>query len=242
MSNICNDVRAVLGAMEYCEETEYGARVVTHCLYPSFEQVEVFVHRYGGGYRITDGGGAASSAWGHGRDRPAIMKALEREARKHGLEVVKGSLVVEVKTIDWLASGLLAVANAAAAAAHAAVERASSISSLDLSEKIFETLARLVLRETIQKDLILAGRSGIEWKVDYAIASNDNTILVNAVSPHPHSVNQKYAEFGDLPDEAIKFAVHDGRLKASQSLLIEQVATTLPLDRLEAGARRALGR
>lgn len=240
VTKVCEDIAAVLGSMEYCFETEYGARVVTHCLYPSFDQVEIYIHKWGDGYRVTDAGQASSVAWSHGRDRAAIMKALDREARRHGLTVAKGALVVEIPSLEWLASGMLAVANASAAAAYAVVSRAAGASSEELSEQIYEALIRLVARDTIQKDLVLTGRSGSEWRVDYAVSLNDNAILVNAVSPHPHSVNQKYAEFGDLPEEAVKFAVHDGRLKPAQALLIEQVATPLSVVQFEAGARRAL--
>ncbi|RYG86732.1 MAG: hypothetical protein EON59_09285 [Alphaproteobacteria bacterium] len=243
-TTICEDVRAALGQAEYCEETEHGARVITHCLHPSFEQAEVFVHRYGGGYRVTDAGGAYSSAWTHGRDKPSIAKALEREALRHHLTVSNGALLVEVPSIEWLGAAVLAVANASAAASNAAVESAVASLKADLSERIYAILAEVAPSSAITREASFTGRSGTPWRVDYAVAVNDNLLLVNGITPHPVSINQKYTEFSDLSDMAgavERFAVTDAELKQNEALLIGQVADIVAIGRLGAGARRALG-
>lgn len=245
MTSICEDVRAALSQSEFCEETESGARLLTHCLYPSFEQVEVYVHRYGDGYRVTDAGGAASSAWVHGREKYAIGKALEREATRHGLIVQQNTLLVEVPSREWLAAGVLAVANASAAAATAAVDSAIASFRADLGERIYAVLRAVVREQDIAKEASYTGRSGTSWHVDYAVAANDNLLLINGIVPHPASINQKYTEFSDLADlsgNVEKFAVTDRDLRPNESLLIGQVASIVALPSLEAGARRALGR
>ena len=53
----CDDPQG-FGRFLLCEETPEGARVATHCLYPSFESVRVFVARLSDGFNVHDGSGA----------------------------------------------------------------------------------------------------------------------------------------------------------------------------------------
>ena len=117
---ICEDIIAAMGAGQVCEETEQGARFVTHCLYPSFTPVAVFVTKLGDGYRVTDGGQALRVAWDHGRDNAQAKRMVAQEAGRYHLSVTdEGALVATVPSIEWLRSAILAVANASAGAANA---------------------------------------------------------------------------------------------------------------------------
>jgi hypothetical protein len=118
---ICDDIRAALADGDVCEMTDRGARILTHCLYPSFEPVEVYVSAFGDGYRITDAGGAAAAAYLHGREE--LSKVLARECARYGVECRGDTVMVEVGSLSWLRSGILAVANASAAAAISALGR-----------------------------------------------------------------------------------------------------------------------
>src|SRR6266478_6551619 len=100
MSKACNDIRAALSAFEVCTETEQGSRVTTHCLYPSFEPVNVFVVRFGGGFRVHDGGGAIRSAWTHGREESLVARMLTKQALRYQIKVVDDALVTEVPSVD----------------------------------------------------------------------------------------------------------------------------------------------
>ena len=68
-------------AYESCVETEKGSRVVTHCLYPSFEPVTVYVRKGSNSYRVHDDAGALRSIWDHGRDPKTIQKMAQRQAQ-----------------------------------------------------------------------------------------------------------------------------------------------------------------
>ncbi len=50
----CEDILAALAGEATCEQTPSGMRVETHCLYPSFDPVDVFVVRHGEGFIVTD--------------------------------------------------------------------------------------------------------------------------------------------------------------------------------------------
>src|SRR4051812_45181948 len=110
----CNDVRAALSAFESCAETPSGARVATHCLYPSLEPVDVYVARYGDGFRVHDDGGAYREAWLHGREDGLVQRMLTRTAERYQVSVVDSCIVADAKSQEWLPAAIVAVANAAA--------------------------------------------------------------------------------------------------------------------------------
>src|SRR5215216_4419817 len=109
MSMSCDDIRLALSEFDACEETPNGSRVTTHCLYPSFEPVRIFVAKVGDGFKIHDGGGAFMSAWSHGRDESLISRALQSECNRFHLALDDDRLVAEVPSKDWLLSAILGV-------------------------------------------------------------------------------------------------------------------------------------
>lgn len=241
---ICDDVRAALAAGEVCEETEYGARVPTHCMYPSFQRVEVFVSRFGDGFRVTDAGRALAVAWEHGRDETMVRRILSKEAARWGLVLDGSALVAEARSADWLAAAIMGVANAASAAAHSAISKSVAAAEDILREKIFATLSLVFREREIGKDFEFVGKSGDIRHFDYGVrAENDGLILLNAVSPHHSSIYAKYVAFADAREaevEMTRLAVFDRQLGHGDASLLLQVADLVPLDRLEVGTRRML--
>ncbi len=136
----CDAIKAALAPFLECVETTEGARVVTHCLYPSFNPVEVYVVKYGDGYRVHDGGGADRAAWAHGRDELLIRKMLARYALRYHATAKEGVIVADAADTSWLMSAILAVANASAGAANATVERVIAAAEIDLVERVFGVL------------------------------------------------------------------------------------------------------
>lgn len=238
---VCDDVRAALGSAEFCEETDRGARILTHCLYPSFEPVSVFVARFGDGYAVSDAGGAVAAAWAHGRDD--IKKILRREALRFGVEATGDAIQAEASSIEWLRTAILAVANASSSAASHAVERAVLANEKVLAERIYETLAKVVPVQKIAREFEYRGASGKNWRADYAIVTDFSRLIINAVTPHHASISAKYVAFADIEasERAVeKFAVFERPLESDDKSLITQVAALVPIKSLAAGTRRAL--
>lgn len=243
---ICEDVRAAMGSGEVCEETDAGARVVTHCLYPSFEPVELFVTKIGEGYRVTDGGRAVRSVWNHGRPEKMADRLLDREAARYHLKVSGSALVAEVPSISWLRAAILATANGSAAVAHAAVAKVAAASESVLKERIFIALSGLVRPESIGADYEIVGTSGDTRTFDYGVKPDDTDTLlvVSAVAPHHSSVYAKYAAFGDtqgLGPSLSRFAVFGKPLATGDvSLMLQVTDDLMPIAALNPKARRAL--
>lgn len=97
-------------------------RVRTDCLYPSGDQVEVVIFPIAGVIRVSDDGGAARSAWLHGRDDAVADRAARDAALRFGAERDGGAIFADAPTPEWRRSAVLAVANASARAAWAALE------------------------------------------------------------------------------------------------------------------------
>jgi hypothetical protein len=244
---VCKDVQAALGPLQKCVETTDGARVTTHCLYPSFDPVTVFVARVGEVYRVHDGGGAERSAWTHGRDDQLIRRMLMRHAARYHIKVIDGRLEAEAPGPDWLLSAILAVANASANAANAILERTIAAGEGALRDKVYEVLAKALgpRATTIVRDFPLIGRSGKEHRFDFGIRrQEEGLLLIDTVLPHHVSVSAKYVAFADARFERSKeisrFAVYDRPLDKGDASLLQQVADLVPFRSLEPGIKRAL--
>lgn len=241
----CNDVQAALAGFGACTETEQGSRITTHCLYPSFDPVNVFVVRFGDGFRVHDAGGAFHSSWLHGRDESLIRRMMNRYAGRFQVTVAEDSLVAKATDVEWLTSAILAVANASAATAHAVVEHAVAATELQLKDKILSVLKSTIGADAIATEYVIPGKSTKSHRFDFAVRERrDGLLLINAVAPHHVSVAAKYVAFADIErradGEVDKFAVHDRPLEASDVSLLQQVADIVPFSSLAPGVRRAL--
>jgi hypothetical protein len=244
VSNACDDIRAALAAFEVCTETDQGSRVTTHCLYPSFDPVNVYVVKFGSGYRVHDGGGAAQSSWTHGRDDNLIARMLSKQANLYQIGLVKDALTAEVASADWLGPAILAVANASAAVAHAVVDRMMTATETVLKDKILRVLKETVPPTTIAVDYEIAGQSK-RHKFDFAVTEFDGSmLLLNAVAPHHISVSSKYVAFSDVVHRddvrTDRWAVHDKGLDPSDVSLLLQVAEIIPMQALSGGLKRLM--
>lgn len=241
----CEDIRAALSAFDVCVETELGAEITTHCMYPGFEPVKIYVVKVGHGYHVHDGGNAYRVAWDHGRDLRAISAQMIREAKRFGLVYEDGSLTARIESADWLANAILSVANASAFGVQHVAEKAAVESENLLKDRILETLERVVRRPQIQTDQPLSGKSGRTYHFDFIVeGAADRLLLLNAVTPFAVSVNTKYVAFLDTDaDDKLgvsRFAVYDKPLALADESLLQQVASVVPLTSLEVGARKVL--
>jgi hypothetical protein len=244
MKMSCDLIRRLFDDSGNCKETPSGARVTTHCVYPSFDPVHVFVAKIGDEFRVHDAEGAFASAWIHGRDERLILSFLKAEVERYHLQLVDKAIVANVKSAEWLISAVIEVANASSMAARGAVDRIVSTQEDTLVTKIETVLAESFGRNRFDRDVEIRGASGGKRKFDFLLREDgDKTILINGVSPHPTSISSKYVAFADTEgDAAQKFAVFDRELDSEDAALLGQVASVVPLASLHAGAERTFTR
>jgi hypothetical protein len=239
-SSICDDVRIALSNGDFCEETDEGVRFATHCLYPSFDPVEVVVTRMGDSYIVSDAGGAKKAAWLHGREE--ISKALTKECARFSVDCRDGVVEAKVTNIEWLKSAILGVANASASAVAVALARSHEIAEHELVERIYDEILRVLPKENVKREGLYPGNSGKKRKYDFVAVSKNGTFLVNAVTPNHISISSKFVSFADLPanDHLRKVAVYDRPLETPDAALITQVADLMPVSAIENSIKRML--
>ena len=226
-------------------DTDEGARLQTHCMYPSFEPVHAYMARVGDGYKVHDGGGAFRAAWDHGKGANLIRRALAQQAASHELLVIEDALVASAIDENWLISAILAVANASATAAHMAVTHSAAASEEALQNRIYTALTRILPVSHITKEWKVSGKSGKKHNFDFGVRlPRDRWVLIDSVSPHHVSIAAKYVAFSDTrdgPDDiAARFAVYDRPLETDDASLLQQVADLVPFTSLPAGVQREM--
>lgn len=227
----CDVIRSAMAGFDVCEATADGARMATHCLYPSFEAVHVFVVKEGDTFTVHDNRGAYHVAWSHARDERGIAKALESEARRHRLKVDDHRLIAGNVPTEWLRSAILTVANASAAAANAVVAKSLVSADEALVRRIDRVLSGRVPLAHIARGFTLKGISGGERNFDFAVRRDQGySILISGVTSHHASYFAKYVAFSDVEGEVYnRFAVKGGDLKTDVEALMQRVASIVPL-------------
>lgn len=242
--SVCDHIHEALAELQICEETAAGSRITTHCLYPSFDPVSVYIVGYGEGFKVHDDRGAFKSAWSHGRDERAIRTALLKSAAKFRATVMEDTIFAEALSKDWLLPAILSVANASSMAAHSAVEKFAASAEENLNGRIENIIRSTIPLHHINKDFDFIGASGKHHKFAFAVLGSHKTILIDSVVPHHVSISSKYTSFSDAKMESSsidRFAVYDRILEPVDRSLIEQVADLVPIKSLELGLIRSIG-
>lgn len=239
MASLCEASLRALSDFEGCEATSDGVRLRTHCMYPSFSTVFVHVVGYGDGYVVHDGGEAASAAWIHGRDDRLISSRLGSAAERFGITFDRGQLTARVESIDWLASAILSVANAAAIGVNSIVEEAGRSAGERLKDRVQHILAEAFNTAAVARDVELSGASGKAHRFDFAVRDHGALALIDAVTPHPLSIASRFTAFSDTRSAKVKgLAIFDRMLDAPDRALLSQVADVVPLASMTQTLRR----
>jgi hypothetical protein len=238
----CDEIKTAMADFAVCEPTPEGARIATHCLYPSFEHVRVFVAKLGDGYTVHDGAGAHNTAWLHGREEHIIGKSITEAAERFGLYITGTALAARVNSIEWLPTAILSVANASSIAAHDAVDKIAAAQEEALVDRIGRTFGAMLPVHDVAKNVDIRGASGGMRHFDFVLRrESPRPIFVNSVTPRKNSVAAKYVSFADTKVDAhFKLAVHDRELETGDTTLLAQVASVVPFASLKIGAEKSL--
>lgn len=232
---------AALKGFGKAESTPSGVRVQTHCLYPSFELVRVYVDKRGSSFLVHDGGEAAACAWAHGREYSLMAKSFEKSASKFDCSF-EGNIIKSVaENEDWIRSSVIAVANAASDAANAVVSKIAPVQERGIERRVEILLSRATWRPHFVKHEVVIGASGKAHTFDFVIRTKARTTLIDTVVPHPSSVSAKFVAFSDTErsSQTEKYAVYDAELETADKVLLLNVADLISLRDLEKTDARA---
>lgn len=231
----CLDIKSALSTFEECIDTDDGARVATHCLYPSFEQVRVYIGKLGDGFVVHDRGEASLSAWDHGRDSKGTKALFQAAALRFHCKLEDETITARAANLEWLPSAILAVANAAAEASNSAVKKITLHNEGRLVKRIGHVLNHAPWRPKFSSKTSIAGRSGRMYEFDYSVRSGERLALVDAIVPYHSSIASKYLAFSDTERGSglEKYAIFDDELEQQDKSLMSDVATLVPFSELE---------
>lgn len=226
---LCATVMQQLHPYTRCVDTKVGVRVRTACLYPAFDPVHVYIAALKGGFLVHDAGEALEAIESSGVQSKVGEKAIRQECSFYDLDFNAGASRIELKidAAEWLESGIIALANAAAAAARSALMEARKPAETHLADMLEELLLKHMPNLSVLKKFSYEGESGRTYKFDLAIPTRDRLTLIETVSPHAGSVNAKFVALSDLPSDGkiFKIAAHRGDLSPPDKLLLQKVAT-----------------
>jgi hypothetical protein len=240
----CDLINSALSQMGACVETTGGSRLPTHCVYPSFDAVHVFIAKVGDGFKVHDGGGAFREAWLHGRDDLLIKRLIDAECKRFRAERSDTSISVDVGSVDWVPSAILSVANASSLAAHAAVARVAATTEKAIVDEVEAVATDVFGASRVAREVEIRGKSGGKRRYDVVVRlTRDDLLLINGISPHHNSIASKFVTFSDsdVPREQ-KLAIHDRPLAVDDITLMQEVARVVPMVAVRAGPEKVLAR
>lgn len=237
----CDMVLSALVKMQ-CEETEDGARVLTHCLYPNFTQVPVFVQTHLDGFLVHDGGACFDFAYDDGHN-PSIVKGLMREfSALYGADTDDHRIFARALSPMWLQSTVLSVANASAAVTTAMVTGAADERTEDreFREHTYLTLCNAFKEKNVPRRVKQRGRTGKVYTFAFAVNHKDTIALVDTVVPNAISVASRFTSFSAIGGRKNQgaFLAYNRPLANEDSALLAEVADVVPLEALVASIER----
>jgi hypothetical protein len=235
----CDLIVAALADLQ-CKQTADGARVLTHCLYPNFDQVAVYVQQHLDGYLVHDGGEVFDLAFLEGRN-PAKLKGHMRDfAALYGVDSDEHRIFGRALSAAWLPNVVMAVANAAAASASAFVTSRAEQDDGEFRERTYEVLKAAFTGDNVTPRVKRRGRTGRFYSFAFSVAFQDRIALVDTVTPNPISVSTRFTSFSATDARSLggAFLAYNRPLEAADAALLSEVADVLPLEVLVASIER----
>lgn len=231
----CDLIVSALANLQ-CEETPDGSRAVTHCLYPNFEQVAVYIQSHLDGYVVHDGGKCFDLAFDDGIS-PSTLKAMMHDyAALFGAESDEHRIFARARSAEWLPSVVMSVANASAAVAAAHIMDRHEDRSIDreLREHTYEVLRSAFSKDNVPRSVRQRGRTGKYYTFAFGVTFKDKIALIDTVTPNSISVASRFTSFSAVGarDAGGAFLTHNRPIAKEDSALLAEVADVVPFDTL----------
>lgn len=240
----CDLILSALNSLQ-CEQTDEGFRVLSHCLYPNFEQVPVYVQKHmDDGFLVHDGGEVYDFAFLENRSPSALKFYMREYAALFGVDSDDHRIFGRALTQNWLPNVIMAVANASAAAANALVMSKADTARQDdkeFREHTYQVLRDAFTEKRVPRRVERRGRTGKMYKFAFGVTFKEKTALVDVVTPNPISVAARFTAFSAVAPRAFggAFLAYNRPLAQGDAVLLSEVADVLPLDVLVASVERS---
>ena len=170
--------------------TEDGARVTTHCMYPSNGLVDVVVRVGRHSAVVSDDGGAMSEAMSAGINISPNDWQLQRLLSSQGLEIKKGIISAPQVPLAEVPVTILLVANAAKDVAAWRYDHAKVKRHRDFRKALGDLLSR-TFEERLTRNAVVAGKRKQHTFANVIILPSEDLLIVDPVSREPSSINAR---------------------------------------------------
>jgi hypothetical protein len=109
-----------------------------------------------------------------------------------------------------------------------------------LIDRINSSLTEFIPSRYVSRNVNIKGISGGLRHFDFVLnRESPQPIFVNSVTPRRNSIAAKYVSFADAAGDVLhKLAVHDRELETGDTVLLQQVASVVPLAGLNIGRHK----
>lgn len=199
--------------------------------YPSGALVTLEVSAGRGLAMVTDRGFGRYEAEMYGADR-SFGSAARRAAAAAGVSFDGHAIFVLKVPLDRLAGGMVAVANASATAAAAAIRAEISRRTEVQNETIQARLHEAFPQAKIEKKLMLPGGRA-EWEAHNVVQLGDRMAVFEPVTANPQSISSKFTMFSDLlkrPDLSLTAVVESAADLQGRGQMLMDVAKIIEVE------------
>lgn len=237
----CDLILAALSNLQ-CEKTSEGTRILTHCMYPNFDQVAVYVQTHLDGFLVHDGGAGYDFAFDEGYHATAVKGLMRDYSGFYGADTDGHRIFARAISPEWLPSAVMSVANASAGSATALVNGAADDRAEDkeFRERAFLVLCDAFKSEHVPRRIKRRGRTGKLYTFAFGVTYKNSIALVDTVTPNALSVASRFTSFsavGGRKDFGT-FLAYKRALSNEDAALLAEVADIVPLESLVGSIER----
>lgn len=235
----CDTIVSILSNLQ-CHETAEGACVLTHCLYPNFEQVAVYVQSHLDGFLVHDGGVGFDFAFMEGRNPTALKTHMREFASMYGVDSDDHRIFGRALTPEWLPNVVMAVANASSTAVNALLSARVEQDDREFREQTYEALRDAFTSDNVIRRIKRRGRTGRLYSFAFGVSFRDHVAIVDTVTPSPISVSARFTSFSAVGARSLggAFLTYNKPLAGADAALLSEVADVVPLQALIASIER----
>ena len=189
--NLATVISGQMSSMHAPFGIQNGARLNTHCLYPSNAMVQVAIMGQGSSYFVTDDGGAFKEAEHAGADLRNQDHKYKRLLEKQGLFMDRGTIYSTPVPIEAISAAILLVANASKEVADSIFQQWKIA-----RERDFRILLRNMVKSEFKSVQVteetIAGTSNKPHTFDNVVHFPDGSrLIIDAVLRDANSINSR---------------------------------------------------
>lgn len=173
------------------------ALISTPLLHPSGAQVVVRIEAAGDGFIVTDHGAGYEEATQI--DAIKIYPKVARQVAEYsGVVFDELAFFILKASRDQLTGAVATIANCVQEAVLITHQKAQEKRAQETAARLVDRLENIFTKRLVSRDVQLRGLSNHEWTFTSMVKAENQSVLFEAVNPHPSSIMPAFTKFSDL--------------------------------------------